>query len=484
MPKINFPIVGTFNKVKQKGINPETTYNMYLINQGDDKVPDTLINVPGFKLKFGFDAGIDGRCEFVYQNTIFVVISQYLYKLTSSLFPVEIGQLTTETGYVEMDGNNGDQVMIVDGAHGYIYNVSTNTFEIISDSNMLPNPQSVAFLDGRFIINSAGTNQFQLSDLNDGTSWDALNVQSMQTDWDTIQSVAVNHRILFLYGTQITECWNDVGNPDFPFARLDTMNFQIGTAARGSVVQSEGLLFWLGRSYNGTSSIMLSAGGMPKPISTVDVDQEINNYIHPEDAIAFYFRENGYTFYQINFTSDNQTWLYNVTNSTWTKLRMKDGSRHKLQAVVSYGELNYALAYNDANFYELSQDFVTYNGDTIVKERITHRFFDRSLRDMRVSYVEVDCLHGFSPQQGPPDALNPSATPQIELSISRDAGITFGKPSNSPIGKVGERNKRTYWHNMGINKDFVFRFVCYADIAYYLRDMSILYSVVGPKGRE
>lgn len=489
MPKITFPIVGTFNRVKQKGINPEDTFNMYLINQGDEKVPDTLINTPGYNFVLEFDQGTEGRALFVYQDPIlgitsmYAIVSQYVYKITSTLQPVLIGKLTTDSGYVELDGNNGNQIMIVDGSNGYIYNTSTNTFGIITDPDILINPESVTFLDGRFIINSSGTNLFQLSALNDGTTWSessgtVILIQSLQTDWDIIQSVAVNHRILFLFGTQVSECWNDVGAPDFPFARLDTMNFQVGTAARGSVVQSEGLLFWLGRTFNGVASIMLSTGGMPKPVSTTDIDQAINNYEDPSDAVGYYFRENGYIFYALNFTVDNESWLYNITNNTWTKQRMLNGNRHILQTIVNFNQLNYALSYLDKNMYELSQQYNTNNGEAILKERITHRFFDPTLRDVKVSYIEVDCLHGFA------NAIDPGSNPFIELCLSRDAGITFGKAMKSAIGKIGQRQKRTNWTNLGINKDFVFRFRNYDPIDFYLRDMSLLYTLVGPQGRR
>lgn len=485
MPKITFPIVGTYNRVKQRGINPEETFNMYLINQGDDKVPDTLINTPGFKFVSDFSGGTIGRGLFVYQDAFYAVVSEYVYKITSTLQPVKIGQLNTITGYVQFSGNNGNQIMIVDGENGYIYNVLTNTFVVITDADFLQNPQSVTFLDGRFVVSFQNSNQFQLSALNDGTVWSdpggVVMIQSLQTTFDKIQAVAVIHRILFLFGTKITECWNDVGAPDFPLARLDNMNFEVGTAARGSVIESENMLIWLGRSINGTTSLMMSNGGMPVTISTTDVDQEINNYVLTDDARGYLFRENGYTFYALNFTNDNVSWLYNQTNNTWTKQKMLstptvEVPRHKLLTVINYKDLNYALAYDDANLYELSQNYTTNNGEAILKERITHRFFDPTLRDIRVSYIEVDCLHGFAPATGV------SADPFIELSVSRDAGSTFGKSVRSKIGRIGQRAKRSYWHNLGINKDFVFRFRNYDDIQFYIRSMSLLYALVGPAG--
>jgi hypothetical protein len=488
MPKVNFPVVGTFARVKQRGITPESTINMYLINQGNEKVPDTLINVPGFISLENtpyFPFGEVGRMLYVDdQQTIYAVVSEYVYKLTTTFEPILLGTLTTDTGYVDIEGNNSDQIMFVDGANGYIYNITTNTFGRITDPDILPSPQSVAFLDGRFIINSAGTNQWQISDLNDGTSWDALNIQELETQKDTIQAIAVNQRIIFLFGNQVTECWNDVGNPDFPFARLDTMNFQVGAASTASVTQAEGLLFWLGRSTNGTASVMLSDGGMPIAVSTVDVDQEINNYALTTDCETYYFRENGYTFLAVNFTTEDQSWLYNVTNRTWTKQSTHEGNRHRIKTIINYGELNYALSYDDADFYEVSQAYNTFDGDPIVKERITHRFFDQTLRDIKVSYIEIDCLHGFAPQAGSPENPNYSADPFLELSVSKDAGITFGPNVRAPIGRVGKRGVKTYWHNLGINKDFVFRFRCYANVDFYLRDMSILYSLAGPQGRS
>lgn len=219
---------------------------------------------------------------------------------------------------------------------------------------------------------------------------------------------------------------------------------------------------------------MMSEGGMPRIVSSTDVDQEINDYVDVSDAVGYIFRENGYTFYALNFTADNVSWLYNITNNTWTKQRRVDSTRHQIQTCASFLDQNFCLAYDNANCYALSQNFVTNNGETIVKERITHRFFEPSFRDVRIEYIEVDCLHGFAPPYGT------DADPFMEMSFSKDAGITFSKTERAPIGKIGVRNIKTYWHNLGINRDWVFRFRCYNNIDVYLRDMSIRFNVVGP----
>jgi hypothetical protein len=489
MPKIPFPVVGTFNKVKQAGINPEQTYNMYLINENDPKTPDALINVPGYLEKATFTRAKAGRTQglFPYQTFGFAVVSQYVYKITNTLQPILIGTLTTDSGPVQMAGNNNNQLMIVDGANGYIYNTVSNTFQTITDVNFLGSPSSVAFLDGRFIINTFNSNEFQLSAENDGLTWIDPNntplIGALETAADTIQAVAVNNRQLYLFGTQVTEVWNDAGNPGFPFARLDTMLYQYGTIALGSVVQGMDMLFFLGSSAQGTTSVFMSQGGQANVISSTDVEQEINNYSKKtiQSADAYMFRENGYTFYAINFTASNSnevdsSWLYNFTNDTWSKQKLADGSRHPICAHLSFNERNYCLSYNDNKLYELSQEYTNFNGENIVKERITHRFVTPTLQDTQIAYVTVDCAPGFGTNTGT------SASPEVWLSWSKNGGINYSKSMRASIGAMGKYNTQAYFHNLGISDSgaWVFKFQNFDDIPFFMRDMSLWVEVVGP----
>lgn len=68
--------------------------------------------------------------------------------------------------------DNGTQLIIVDGSFGYIYNF--NTIGSDADYRSDSGADTVTF-GGRFIVNKPAFGQFWISDLYDGTSWNASN---------------------------------------------------------------------------------------------------------------------------------------------------------------------------------------------------------------------------------------------------------------------------------------------------------------------
>jgi hypothetical protein len=85
--------------------------------------------------------------------------------------PILLGTINTTTGYVGIDGNP-TQVIFVDGQNGWIWDTSINgTLEMITDPGFPPNPIDVTMLDGFFVVISGGTNNFNLSEFNNGLIW-------------------------------------------------------------------------------------------------------------------------------------------------------------------------------------------------------------------------------------------------------------------------------------------------------------------------
>lgn len=497
--KTPYPIVGGFDNLQTQG-EDESTYNMYIVvpaeaqggtesllmrgssmefsvtsapTQGQD--PAYLINYPGDTQLFTFSKGVRSRGRaYQYEGNLYCVVSQYLFKVSKQNNAVAVGTLNTDIGWVEIQGNNAGQLMVVDGATGYIYDINTTIFQQITDPGFFTNPTTLAYLDGSFIVNSAGTNNWQLSDENNGLSWSQQRTAQFETQWDHIVAIRVNVGQVYLIGNLVTETWIDTGQPAFPYQRNSTGTYQIGTKAVGSCVQAEGTMFFLGNTLVGTTSVYMSMGAAPTKISTMAVDREMNAYLHPEDAKAYMFRENGHSFYQINFTSDNASWVYNITNNTWTKLKMSDGTRYVMEDVTNFNGVNYARAYNDANMYQLGQHLTNYHGLPILKERVGPLIVSPTYSYIRMSYCEAFVSQGFSPETGNSDQ------PYIWMSISKDRGASFNSAIRKSMGKKGETGRRTYWHNpTGVSHNYVIRLQNWDDIQFYIFSFVLILEQVG-----
>jgi hypothetical protein len=94
------------------------------------------------------------------------------------------------------------------------------TFHTITDPAFYGSTR-VCFLDGRFVFNRPGTNQFYLSPSYwDGmTAFDPLYIASKVGGPDRILSISVIRGELWLIGNLTTEVWFNAGGADFPFER-------------------------------------------------------------------------------------------------------------------------------------------------------------------------------------------------------------------------------------------------------------------------
>lgn len=188
MPIENFEIVGSYNNQRFTNIDAERTINMFEYIDQKGKKPTSLISTSGLLntgLTFPNALPTDGfRMEYVLNGFEYFVIGTNFYRRDSNNNITQLNTLAQPiantgsiSGYIGVDANNnsnGSQIMITDGQKGHIFDTGTGkfTFDIHSVDPAFPTtPVDVTFLDGFFIVASGGTNNFQLSGLNNGFSW-------------------------------------------------------------------------------------------------------------------------------------------------------------------------------------------------------------------------------------------------------------------------------------------------------------------------
>jgi hypothetical protein len=142
--------------------------------------------------------------------------------------------------------DNGIQLFVACNPAGYIYNSVTGGFGQISDPDF-PGAVTVGYLDGYFVFNEPDSQRVWVTQLLDGNSIDPLDFASAEGATDNLLALIVDHREVWLYGTNSVEVWyNEAGSADFPLARINGAFNEIGCAAVYSVAKLDNGLFWLG----------------------------------------------------------------------------------------------------------------------------------------------------------------------------------------------------------------------------------------------
>ena len=271
----------------------------------DAKTPVALYGCPGLVTTITIGTG-PIRGMHVMGGVLYVVSGGRLYSVTSTWAATDIGGNISGTGVVSMD-DNGSQLMIVNGANGYLYSTSLG-FILITDADFNA-AETVTFFDQRFVFDEKGTNRFFISASLDGTSYDAAQVSSAEARPDNVVAVVLNQQVLYVFGTRSTETWQDVGAANFPFERVPGGVIERGLAAAHCTAKEDNTIFFLG-----DDRVFYRMDGLtPKRVSTHAIEGAWRDYGTVSDAFAFAHSFGGHKFVTVTFPTENATWVYDIS---------------------------------------------------------------------------------------------------------------------------------------------------------------------------
>jgi hypothetical protein len=244
----------------------------------------------------------------------YVVSGNELYKIDLSYNATKIGDVAG-TGPVSI-ADNGTQLFLATDPKGYIYNEQTNTFVEITDPDF-PGAKTVGFIDGYFVFNQPDSQRLWVTSLYDGTMVDPLDFASAEGAPDPIVAVNVNHREIWVFGTNSVEVWYDAGTSPFPLQRIQGAFNELGCLAPYSVAKLDNSVFWLGNDARGYGVVYRANGYTGARVSTHAIEYAIQSYGDVTDAIAYTYQQEGHMFYVLTFPTANKTWVFDVTTGLW-----------------------------------------------------------------------------------------------------------------------------------------------------------------------
>jgi hypothetical protein len=326
MPEIT-SFVNGWNRSLSPVVDTEETHNFFVESTapGYGKGKQVLMSKPG-KKAFASTAGSGvGRGIFFQDGRCFVVIGTHFYELTDN--NDNTGTLTNYGTVVNDDtpasmcsnGTAGHQVMITSGGFGYIFDLIANTLVQITDAGFPANVGQCLFTDGYFAVAVRSSRIWQISDRENGLSWDPLNFAERQIASDNIVSFVRLQRTICLLGSHSSEFWYNTGDADFPFAPVQGAFMELGSAAAYSAIRfgdTGSTLAWLGANANGQGTVHLMNGFDPAKVSTATVDLYIQITSGP--PIPFDDDLSGAIAFGQQFRGHQWFWLYLPNTARWT----------------------------------------------------------------------------------------------------------------------------------------------------------------------
>lgn len=173
---------------------------------------------------------------------------------------------------------------------------------------------TVQYFDGYFVFDAAGTRQFFISSINDGTQYSDLDFATATASSDVVKAVLVYHEQLLIFCTYHTEVWWDTGNVNFPFQRYDAALIARGLANPWCVTSEDNTVFWMG-----DDGIFYRLNGfVPERVSTFAMEHAWAQYPNKFlDSSCFTLDQEGHKFIIVNFPSGPATWCYDISTKLW-----------------------------------------------------------------------------------------------------------------------------------------------------------------------
>lgn len=433
-------------------VSSERTINLYLENVPNDPRQYVLYGMPGLRPWLLLpSAPVRGLYETSTGRT-FAVTSTTLFELFAGGTFLSRGTVHTGTAPVFFADNGLHMVLSVDGI-GYAYDLSTDTLITLP----LTGPQTFGrfgYIDGYLVVHEPGTRTFWYSALLDALTWPALYNYQADARPDPIVTLFVDHRQIFLLGTQSVEIWDSTGQAPpptsviGPFARNNSAFLEQGGAAPAAVVGANNTFFFLGGSQRGEGPLWRLDGYTPRRISTYAVETALGQMATVGDAVGFTVSWGGHSWVGWHFPTGNQTWLFDTNMESWVELAdlADDGSLDAFRCYThafSAGEHVWGDR-TSGRVYLWDEGYYQYGTDPLYRARITPHIRNDQ-QPVRYSAFELICAAG----RGLDGGAVPGMDPQVMLTYSDDGGVSWSYPRWRSAGPIGRRERRVIWRQLG-----------------------------------
>ena len=471
------PILGSAYVARSINAADNRMVNLFpeIVPEGG-KEPAFLQRAPGLTVLATVGNG-PIRGLWTYGDYGYAVSGTILYQINSNWTAVAKGTVGG-SGPVSM-ADNGTQLFIAANPLGYIYNASTDVFQQITDPDF-PGAGTVGYIDGYFTFNEPDSQKIWVTQLLDGTSVDPLEFASAEGNPDNVVAIFVDHREVWVFGTNSTEVWYDAGLLDFPLARIQGAFNELGCAAPYSVAKMDNQVYWLGKDARGQGIVYKAAGYIGQRVSTHAIEWQMQEYADLTDAVGYTYQQDGHSFYVLNFPSADTTWVYDVATGAWhERASFADGefNRHRANSQMFFNSTTVVGDYQNGKIYDFDLNVYADDGEPqkwLRSWRALPTGANNLTRTIQHA-LQLDCETGvglnlypageeqelltesglyITTQSG--DLLattaylaTPGYNPQVMLRFSDDGGHTWSNEHWKSMGRIGKFGHRTIWRRLG-----------------------------------
>src|SRR5262252_1707091 len=453
-------------------VSCERTINMYVHPDDNSQKVLALYAFPGL---YPVATLPSGPVRGLYEATtgqVFATTSTTLFEIFSGWTFISRGTIPTGTQPVSLTDDGTFLVLSVEGT-GLTYHMTDHTLATIAPDDPTLTFGRVSYIDGRIITNEPNSRRFWFSDILAPGTWGALSYYGAEGRADNILGQIVDHREIWLGGTQSVEVWYSTGDSLSPFARMQGVFIEQGLASGWSLQALDNTVFSLGGTPRGQGPIWKYQGYSPVRISNHSFESMLSTQSSVASAIGFTARHGGHAWYFLYLPNAETTWAYDNLLGAWTELAAlaDDGSLMPFPAYThcsAYGLHLFGSA-SDGTLYVWNPAYHFYGTRPRYCER-TGPFLRDEDNGSRITFsnVQLRCLTGQGLDGNPPVGVDP----QYRLSWTED-GVTWSFEHQRSAGRIGQYERRVTWRQLGQSRARAFRVISTDPVAHCWRGITI-----------
>lgn len=457
----------------------DETANWYpeRIESGTGQAEYVLYPTPGVE---AIITGVDspGRgAFFAVDRGYYFVSGSTFYQSTTTVRGTGLSNASDAPVSIIYNGDAGQQLLINADDSTYAYDTGTHVFTDVTGSTQAT---SIGFLNGYGLRLDPNRSEVSFSALEDFTSWDALDVFQRNDAADRWQRLLVNHKEIWLFGTDTTSVYRNGDNTDTPFEPIGSVFVQMGIAAPFSACIVDDSPFWLGRGSVGVGIVYRARGYTPERISTHAIEFAISEIqalgVDLSTAEGSTYQERGHLFYELTFPADDdidfagRTYVYDLTSGLWHRRGEPDGLDFGCVGTRGHilsGDNQTTLSRTEGIVYSQSIAFPNgTSGAGIVRLRRAPHIAQEH-KGVVIDTFELHLETGLGLVSGQ------GSDPVIAVRWSNNGGQTWSNTRTMRAGKLGEWSTRAITTGLGYGRDRIIEVRCSDPIPWRLIDAYI-----------
>jgi hypothetical protein len=385
------------------------------------------------------------RGSYYWKGLVYAVYGSNLVSMDSSYNTVTIGAVSVSADARAVFTDNGDTMLCCVGSTPFSYDGTT----ITPLTGVTFNPTFCDFLNERFLLN--GDDQaISVSDVL-STNFDSANVFYARSSPDTTVSQYIFNQVVYVFGENSIEPWQDVGTGAPPLSRMN-----------GGIIEDIGVLSPYAIANTDRYMYFVATDGHAYRVSSFSAEEITNPVIASHfkglnlaKVVANRVNVNGHKFIIFTFRDDDETWVYSENSESWFELADTEYSPWFVDSFIEAFDNVVGFDTRGGLIWKLTPDQYYNSGKGMLKQRVLSVLsgddFGKPQHLMEMSKLVLSVETGVATD------LASTPNPKISVTPSFDGGHTWSREYILELGTRGDYTLPVELHLMKQFRRAVFK---------------------------